>query len=625
MVLRSEYSRLILLALGVLVVYQVLCIVSISRLMVQPSGGWVFWETWSGELTVRPATTGALAVTSKQTGPLQLLEVNGQRVDKGHGPARVRAMVDTRPGARNTYLLSGAKGQRVSATLPVERPTPNAFGEGEADGILSILYHLLGLVFLLVGLRQWWRRPADRASRSLLLFCMVEAFYMAEVYPHDQLSVLLLCVNSLFFPFLAPAGFYLAVAFTHQQDSPLFRSAVRVFLAGAAVLGAALVVGTYLGFSGLDSFVRLQEIAYAATGVSVVAAILFSFYACWRAAHGSSSLIQGVRGREMAKALLVPFIVPTLWQVFRSSVSSPELIVAIECVQLASLAAFPVMVGHAITITELIDRLHRAQSRLLDSELQSMLTRFIAGIVHEINSPLGVLTSGANTIRSAVENVERGIGDERAPKDKAARRMQRSIKISCETAQTMEAASKRISSLLSNLKRSISLDAAEYRTLDLREGLEDALKLLAPGHEDRVTFTRHYQEGDVVLSCYPARLHRVLICLLQNAIDAIDGRGEVRISMESYTEDLQLEIADSGRGIPVEELATIFDFGFTKGTGRIRLGMGLPSSKRLVQQMGGDIDVRSTEGQGTTVRLTVPRTCERDQGSGCGLTAEARH
>ena len=56
----------------------------------------------------------------------------------------------------------------------------------------------------------------------------------------------------------------------------------------------------------------------------------------------------------------------------------------------------------------------------------------------------------------------------------------------------------------------------------------------------------------------------------------------------------------------------ILDFGFTKKMGRIGLGMGLPSSKRLVEQMGGEIDVRSIEGQGTTVRLTVPRTCERD-------------
>ncbi len=465
---------------------------------------------------------------------------------------------------------------------------------------------------MLVGLYHWVRRPAAHAVRALLLFCLVAAFHMAEVYLHDGLSRLLLAVNMFFLPLLAPAGLHLAVSFT-DQGRPLLRRASALCLAGALVIGAILFTAAYLSPLGYAWVERLRQGALTAASVTMVAATALSFYTCLRVARlDTATLIQRLRAREMAKAMGLPLIIPCLWQLCRVHVASVHVTLAVEFVQLAALAAFPVMVGNAIRLTELADRLHQAQCRLMDAETQSVLTRFIAGIVHEVNSPLGVLASGAGTIHRAVEILADGLPKGDAEQDRAGRRARRSVKVSLQAAATMESASKRIQALLSNLQRSISLDAAEYKELDLRAGLEDALQLLAPKLKGRVALKRDFPKDDVLLSCYPARLNRILLSLLQNAMEAIDDRGEIRVCVQSEADQVQLEIADSGRGIPTDKIATLFEFGFTEKTGRVGLGMGLPNAKRLVRQMSGEIAVSSTVGQGTTVRLTLPRVCTRD-------------
>jgi signal transduction histidine kinase len=606
-------SRLFLAALGLQVGYQVLCIVSVVGLMTSPSGGWVFWETGTRAIRAEPVTAAAVQAASTHQAPLLLEGLNGHPVAQGQGVAQVRRLVDTNPAAKNSYVLRDAAGQQLAVTLAVDRPTPAAFGEGEGGGILSILYHLLGLGFLLVGVYYWWQRPADPAVRALLLFCLVAAFHMAEVHPHNQLSRLLLALNMAFMPLFAPAGLHLAVTYTSGGDGRLLRRTRAWLLAGASVIGVALFVVTYLAPLGYAEVELVRQGALAAASLTLVAATLLCFYTCWRVARSSaSSLLQRLRAREMSKAMVVPFIIPSLWQLFRPHIASAQVTVVVEFAQLAALATFLVMVGNAIRLTEMADGLHRAQCRLMDDETQAVLTRFIAGIVHEINSPLGVLTSSAGTVGRAVEILGDNLPGGAPPSGRVGRRVLRSVKVGRESAQTMQAASGRIRALVTNLQRSICLDAAAYRALDLRKGLEDALQLLAPELEGRIALRRDLPQDEVLVSCYPARLNRILLSLLQNAVEAVAGRGEVSLTMRSEDEQVHFEIADTGRGIPAEKLATLFEFGFTRKTGRIGLGMGLPSSRRLVQQMSGDITVRSTVGQGTTVCLTLPKVCPRD-------------
>ena len=123
-----------------------------------------------------------------------------------------------------------------------------------------------------------------------------------------------------------------------------------------------------------------------------------------------------------------------------------------------------------------------------------------------------------------------------------------------------------------------------------------------------------------MVACYPARLNMMFMNLLQNAVDAMDRDGEIRLSVRRRDGQAGISISDSGRGISAEQLPSIFDPGFTDKQGRMGLRLGLSSARRTIKEVGGDISVHSTEGEGTTVELTLPlvdATCKKMEYSFC--------
>jgi two-component system, NtrC family, sensor kinase len=107
-------------------------------------------------------------------------------------------------------------------------------------------------------------------------------------------------------------------------------------------------------------------------------------------------------------------------------------------------------------------------------------------------------------------------------------------------------------------------------------------------------------------------LHRVLVNLIVNAADAVaaDGRITVRARPQSMPDapvnGVQVDISDTGAGIPRELVARVFDYGFTTKPSGHGTGLGLWICREIVHMHGGRIDVSSTPGRGTTVRLVLP-------------------
>jgi signal transduction histidine kinase len=101
-------------------------------------------------------------------------------------------------------------------------------------------------------------------------------------------------------------------------------------------------------------------------------------------------------------------------------------------------------------------------------------------------------------------------------------------------------------------------------------------------------------------------LNQAFTCLLLNSIEAIDGRGEIRLRTWVEAGELRASVADTGRGIAAADLDKVFDPGFTtKGVG-VGTGLGLPTCKRIVERHGGRIHVESRAGQGTSVTIRLP-------------------
>ena len=151
------------------------------------------------------------------------------------------------------------------------------------------------------------------------------------------------------------------------------------------------------------------------------------------------------------------------------------------------------------------------------------------------------------------------------------------------------------------------LDEAEIKEVDLQEGLENTLKLLNSEFKNRITLHKSYAKLPKI-TCYPSQINQVFMNLLTNAIQAIEGPGEIWVKTEALKDKIIISIQDSGKGIASEHLDRIFDpFFTTKKIGQ-GTGLGLSISYGIIQKHQGEIKVSSTVGKGSTFTIVLPKS-----------------
>jgi signal transduction histidine kinase len=260
-------------------------------------------------------------------------------------------------------------------------------------------------------------------------------------------------------------------------------------------------------------------------------------------------------------------------------------------------------------LSDALSDLKRAQGQLIESEKQAMLGRLVAGVAHEINTPLGALRSSVDTLRRimATSPMPEEVAREAAPSSRSdAARRGRSAHAVADLLELIGVSSERLHQLVRRLTRFVGLDHAPHQALDLRESIESALAVLAPSLGSDITIRQDYAGGDLSLRGDRGKLNQLFWNLLQNSVTALNGRGEIRIEGRRRDDHIEIDLSDNGVGIPEQRLHDVFDFGFTSKNGRVGLRLGLPTSKLTVDEHGGEISIQSTIGQGTSVRLRLP-------------------
>lgn len=163
----------------------------------------------------------------------------------------------------------------------------------------------------------------------------------------------------------------------------------------------------------------------------------------------------------------------------------------------------------------------------------------------------------------------------------------------------------RIANLVSAVKSYSQMDRASLQPVDVREGIDSTLVMLAHKlHEIEVQ--REFQPDLPVIDVYAAELNQVWTNLIDNAVDAMGYTGTVRISVRVEGDDLLVDVADTGPGVPAAVLARAFEpFFTTKDVGK-GTGLGLDISRRIVvERHRGDIYFDSSP-TGTTARVRIP-------------------
>jgi signal transduction histidine kinase len=171
----------------------------------------------------------------------------------------------------------------------------------------------------------------------------------------------------------------------------------------------------------------------------------------------------------------------------------------------------------------------------------------------------------------------------------------------------IESSASRISDLVRAIKEYTFMDQAPLQNVDVVKTLENTLTILNHKLKHGVTVTREYQGDSLFVNSFGSELNQVWTNIIDNAIDAMGGKGELRVRAYRDDEAVVVEIADNGPGISPEVLPHIYEpFFTTKGVGE-GTGLGLDTVKRIVRKHRGTIEVRSKPGD-TCFQVWLPVT-----------------
>jgi signal transduction histidine kinase len=275
-----------------------------------------------------------------------------------------------------------------------------------------------------------------------------------------------------------------------------------------------------------------------------------------------------------------------------------------------------------------LEKLKESEAMLIQSEKMSSLGQMVAGIAHEVNTPLAYVKSSLEAVRKSVPGAARLAGEtERLlallsaeGADEAALAAQfAKVRGLVEEANSQARLAEleqllkdglfgigQISEVIANLKNFSRLDRSKIAEFDLHEGIDSSIRIGYAQLQNRVV---RREFGKIPrISCSPSQINQVILNLLSNAAQATrDGEGiiTVRTGMRGVSQ-VTVEVADNGHGIPPEVLPKIFDpFFTTKGVGK-GTGLGLSICYKIAENHGGKLEVQSKPGMGTRFILVLP-------------------
>lgn len=243
------------------------------------------------------------------------------------------------------------------------------------------------------------------------------------------------------------------------------------------------------------------------------------------------------------------------------------------------------------TVNELkntLKELKETQIQLINSEKMASLGQLVAGVAHEINTPVASIKSNNGIVAKLLSSIE----------DNELKEMLTDIN------EIDKEAVNRISSIVTSLKKFVRLDEAELQEADINKELDLTLELIRHETKNRIEVIKNYGEIPVI-KCFPNMLNQVFTNILINACQAIEGSGKITITTEFKDKKLIVKIKDNGRGIPQNQLSKIFTAGFTtKGAG-VGTGLGLAICSKIIEKHNGEIIVNSEEGKGSEFIITI--------------------
>jgi len=278
-------------------------------------------------------------------------------------------------------------------------------------------------------------------------------------------------------------------------------------------------------------------------------------------------------------------------------------------------------------VKKAFEELKESESKLVQSEKMASLGQMVAGVAHEINTPLGYISSNVDTIRlnmgeldgilKSVEMISQEIAGGHPNSKKIASIVKQMVRVyrgmrQRETLSEIEDLLQdssyglsEISKLVSSLRDFSRLDRTHVVDTDVHQGLDATLKICSSLLGPRKVI-KSYAEHLPSIECMPAQLNQVFMNIITNSVQATGDDGVIEIITRSTEQGIEIEFTDNGGGMTDDTMRQMFDpFFTTKNVGE-GTGLGMSISYKIIKSHGGDIEVSSLLNQGTQITVQLP-------------------
>jgi two-component system, NtrC family, sensor kinase len=282
-------------------------------------------------------------------------------------------------------------------------------------------------------------------------------------------------------------------------------------------------------------------------------------------------------------------------------------------------------------LADTLKELKGTQSQMVQAEKMASIGQLAAGVAHEINNPVGFVSSNLKSLTDYQQDLRQILSDYGQLMVRLS-----SLKDSDLDLPAIEALAVQLREKASDLDIDYILEDIPSLIEESREGLDRIKKIVMdlkdfshPGEDVlkmsdlnlnldstlnivwnelkyKATIFKEYAADLPQLKCYPQQLNQVFMNILVNAAQAIEKQGEIRIITREATGFVEVIISDTGQGIPKENLSRIFDPFFTSKEVGKGTGLGLNVAYNIIKKHQGTIDVQSEVGKGTTFTVRIP-------------------
>jgi two-component system NtrC family sensor kinase len=240
---------------------------------------------------------------------------------------------------------------------------------------------------------------------------------------------------------------------------------------------------------------------------------------------------------------------------------------------------------------------------LVEQARLASLGMLVAGVAHELNTPLGAMHSNHDVLQRALAKLHAILEDD-VVEPSELDEVRRIVAAVRNILDVNNLAMERMVQLVADLRNFGRLDRADVDWVDLHEGITSTIAILGQ-QARRVQMVTEFGVIPLV-RCHPHRLNQVWMNLLLNAAQATPDGGRVTIRTERRGAEVRVEVADNGSGIPAANLQRIFEPGFSTKGGRVSMGLGLAIVREIIEHHGGHIAVASELKVGTTFTVDLP-------------------